>query len=131
VADEESNQDATDAAFELLHLIAAKRLEAGRLTVVDATNVQPESRRPLVDLAQRYHWPAIAIVFDLPASVCLDRNSQRADRSVGREVIRRQLSWMHRSMRFLEHEGFDAVHTLDSEEAVNSAAVERHATQSR
>ena len=45
VADDENDQKATDAAFEVLYLIAAKRLDAGRLTVVDATNVQPESRR--------------------------------------------------------------------------------------
>ena len=36
VADDENDQKATDAAFEVLYLIAAKRLDAGRLTVVDA-----------------------------------------------------------------------------------------------
>src|SRR6185295_7584094 len=51
VSDDENNQAATKDAFELLHFIAAKRLAAGKLTVVDATNVQPESRKPLVALA--------------------------------------------------------------------------------
>ena len=47
VADDENDQSATADAFELLHFIVGKRLAAGRLTVVDATNVQPEARRSL------------------------------------------------------------------------------------
>ena len=42
VADDENDQSATPAAFEVLRFIVGKRLQAGRLTVVDATNVQPE-----------------------------------------------------------------------------------------
>jgi protein phosphatase len=52
VSDDENNQGATKEAFEVLHFIARKRLAAGRLAVVDATNVQPESRKPLVELAR-------------------------------------------------------------------------------
>ncbi|HRI71879.1 MAG TPA: AAA family ATPase, partial [Polyangium sp.] len=55
VSDDENNQSATGDAFEVLHFIAAKRLAAGKLTVIDATNVQPESRKPLVNLAREYH----------------------------------------------------------------------------
>src|SRR5690606_3815619 len=50
VSDDENDQSATNDAFEILHYIAAKRLRRGKLTVVDATNVQPEARRPLVAL---------------------------------------------------------------------------------
>jgi len=39
VADDENDQAATNDAFDVLHYIARKRLAAGRLTVVDATNV--------------------------------------------------------------------------------------------
>src|SRR5213078_235017 len=70
VSDNENDQAATTDAFELLHYIAAKRLARGRLTVVDATNVQPESRAPLVQLARSYHCLPVAIVFDLPESLC-------------------------------------------------------------
>src|SRR5882672_4752360 len=55
VSDAENNQAVTNDAFELLHFIAAKRLGLGKLTVIDATNVQPESRKPLVQLARQYH----------------------------------------------------------------------------
>ena len=87
VSDDENNQAATKDAFELLHFIAAKRLAAGRLTVVDATNVQAEARRPLVALARQYHCLPVAIVFDLPESVCQDRNRARPDRNFGPHVL--------------------------------------------
>ena len=51
VSDDESDQTATGDAFDVLHFIAARRLARGKLTVVDATNVQPEARKPLVALA--------------------------------------------------------------------------------
>lgn len=39
VSDDENDQQATAAAFDVLRFIAGKRLAAGRLTVIDATNV--------------------------------------------------------------------------------------------
>src|SRR5919109_42740 len=86
VSDEENNQAATKDAFEVLHFIAAKRLAAGKLTVVDATNVQPEARKPLVALARQYHVIPVALVLNLPDRVCQDRNKQRADRNFGPHV---------------------------------------------
>ena len=125
VADDENAQDATAAAFEVLHLIAAKRLEAGRLTVIDATNVQPESRKSLLELAKKYHCLVVGFVFDIPERVMIERNKQRTDRNVRADVIHRQRDQMRRSLRFLKREGFRYVFTLDSEDAVNAAAVER------
>src|ERR1700686_1883676 len=44
VSDYENNQAVTNEAFALLHYIAGQRLALGRLTVIDATNVQPEAQ---------------------------------------------------------------------------------------
>ena len=46
--------------FAVLHLIAEKRLAAGKLTVIDATNVQKEARKPFLELAksQNVRWRA-------------------------------------------------------------------------
>lgn len=55
VADDENDQGATKEAFAVLHYIARTRLLGGRLTVVDATNVQMEARKPLVQLAKDCH----------------------------------------------------------------------------
>ena len=52
VSDDENNLGVTDAAFELLHYIAAKRLKLGRLTVIDALNLRKEDRAKLVQLAK-------------------------------------------------------------------------------
>ena len=48
------SQGATDDAFDVLHFIAAKRLTRGHLTVIDATNVQEESRKSLLRLAKEH-----------------------------------------------------------------------------
>ncbi len=125
VSDDENAQDATGDAFELLHYIAGKRMARGRLTVVDATNVQPEARRPLVGLARRYHFLPVAIVFDLPERLCQDRNRDRPDRDFGPHVIRNQQRQLKRGLRSLKREGFRQVHVLGSPEAVESAAIER------
>ncbi|MDQ1645000.1 MAG: hypothetical protein QOJ50_1184, partial [Cryptosporangiaceae bacterium] len=64
VADDPNDQAATGDAFDVLGYIAGKRLRAGRLTVVDATNVQPEARRSLIELAREYDVLPVAIVLD-------------------------------------------------------------------
>ena len=125
VSDDENNQAATTAAFEVLHFIGAKRLAAGKLTVVDATNVQPEARKPLVALAREYHCLPVAIIFDLPEQVCQERNRSRPDRSFGPHVIRQQAQQMRRSLRGLQREGFRHVFVLHSPEEVEAAEVER------
>src|SRR5207248_2684659 len=102
VSDDENSLAATNDAFEVLHFIAAKRLAAAKLTVVDATNVQPEARQPLVALAREYHVLPVAIVFDLPEKLCQARNQQRPDRNFGPHVVRQQAQQLRRSLRGLE-----------------------------
>ena len=125
VSDDENSQAATIDAFEVLYFIAAKRLAAGKLTVVDATNVQPEARKPLVALARQYHCLPVAIVIDLPEKVCHERNKDRPDRDFGPHVIPQQAQQMRRSIRGLEREGFRHVFVLSSLDAVETAAIER------
>jgi protein phosphatase len=125
VSDDENDQSSTDDAFAALHFVAARRLARGKLTVVDATNVQPEARKPLVALAREYHVLPVAIVLDLPERVCHDRNRSRPDRSFGPHVIRNQKSQLHRSLRGLGREGFRHVHVLKSQEEVDAAVIQR------
>ncbi|MEV0321946.1 polynucleotide kinase-phosphatase [Streptomyces sp. NPDC050658] len=124
VADDENDQSASRDAFDVLHYIAGKRLAAGRLTVVDATNVQSESRKQLVQLARQYDVLPIAIVLDLPEDVCAERNSARPDRAgMPRHVISRHRRELRRSLRGLEREGFRKVHVLRGVAEVESAEV--------
>ncbi len=125
VSDDENDQNATKDAFEILHFIAAKRLQAGRLTVIDATNVQPEARKSLIELAREYHCLPVAIVFDLPEALCHERNQARTDRNFGSHVIRQQYQKLHRSLRGLGKEGFRKIFTLKSLAEVESVTLER------
>ena len=125
VSDNENDQSATKDAFEVLHFIARKRLASGRLTVVDATNVQPESRKPLVALAREYHTMPIAIVFDFAEKICHERNRNRPDRDFGPHVVRNQSQQLRRSLRGLEREGFRGVHVFKSPEELEGVEIER------
>jgi protein phosphatase len=125
VSDDENDQSVTKDAFDALHFVAGKRLGLGRLSVIDATNVQREARRPLVELARAHHVLPVAIVFDLPEQLCIERNASRPDRNFGARVVRQQLSQLKRSLRGLDREGFRRVFVLRSPEEVESAEIER------
>ena len=98
VSDDENDQAATKDAFEILHFIAAKRLAAGKLTVLDATNVQPEARKPLVALARKHHCLPVAIVLNINERICHERNKSRSDRDLGPHVIRQQSAQLKKSL---------------------------------
>lgn len=125
VSDDENDQQATKDAFEVLHFVAAKRLAAGKLTVVDATNVQLEARKPLLALAREYHCFPVAIVFDLPEKLCQERNRHRPDRDFGPHVVRQQCSQLRRSLRLLRDEGYHHIYVLTSPEQIDDVEMER------
>ncbi|CAL4858684.1 polynucleotide kinase-phosphatase [Microbacterium sp. MM2322] len=125
VSNDESNQSATAAAFDALQYVAGKRLDAGLLTVVDATSVQPEARRALVELAKAHDVLPVAIVFDVPESVSVERNAVRTDRRIPAHVVKRQNDQLRRGLRHLGREGFRKVHVLRTPDEVADATIER------
>jgi protein phosphatase len=124
VSDDENNQEATSDAFEVLRFIAGKRLAAGKLTVIDATNVQQESRKPLVALAMQYGALPVAIVLNVPEYICLQRNRDRTDRTLDEQVIRNQWEELRRSLGGLKSEGFGHVHILDRPDEIESVVID-------
>lgn len=125
VCDDENDQSASGDAFELVHMILEKRLARGRLTVVDATNVQPGTRRSLRAMAARHRLPVGAIVLDLPEKVCVAHNRERAGRVVPVIVIRRQIRDLKASLAKLSREDLAFIHVLESPAAVNAAKIRR------
>ena len=125
VCDDENDQSATADAFEILHLIAAKRLKAGRFTVIDATNVQPEARKSLLKLARQYYLPTVAIVLDMPLAVCLERNTQRRDRTLKDDIIRAHRGQLHGSLQGLAKEGFRQIHIFNCPEDLDKLKIFR------
>ena len=128
VADDDNDQTVTSEAFDVLHHIAGVRLGLGRITVVDATNVQAHARKPLVELARRHHVLPVAIVLDVPERLCQERNAGRADRTFGPHVIRRQRAELRKSINRLQREGFRRVFVLKGVEAIDAAYITREPT---
>ncbi|MBT2518749.1 polynucleotide kinase-phosphatase [Streptomyces sp. ISL-90] len=123
VSNDENDQAATNDAFEALRFVAAKRLSAGLLTVIDATNVQADARKGFVQLARDHDVLPVAIVLDVPERICVDRNESRTDRQFGASVIKRQQDQLRRSMKFLGKEGFRKVHVLRGVDEIANASI--------
>ena len=131
IADDPAAQGATDDAFDLLHRLLAMRLRRGRLTVVDATNVEEWARSELVALARRHRRPAVAIVLDLPFSMALERNATRPAPRPPPAALRRQHHWLADSLGSMPAEGFAAVHRLASVAQIDGVRVERRSPPDR
>lgn len=123
VSDDENDQSASADAFDALHYIAGKRLSAGKVTVIDATNVQREPREQLIKLAREHHVLPVAIVLDIPEAVCVRRNAERPDRDFGAHVVRRHRAELRRALGSLQREGFRKVHILRGESEVDEARI--------
>lgn len=124
VCDDESNQRATKDAFEVLHFVLEKRLKAGRLTVVDATNVQRKARKSLLKLAQQYEISAVAIALNLPEAICYAHNQQRPNRQVALAIVQRQIQQLQQSLADLVQESFSAIYILNSLEEIAAVEIE-------
>lgn len=129
IAGDAADQSASGAAFAALHRELTQRLRAGRLTVVDATSVQPRARRPLIRLAAQARVPAVAVVLDLAPAVVLSRNAARPGRVVPHDAVRRQMAGLARSLRTgaLEREGFARVVRLTDPGGVDAVRIIRAA----
>ncbi|RKR89107.1 polynucleotide 3'-phosphatase /polynucleotide 5'-hydroxyl-kinase /polynucleotide 2',3'-cyclic phosphate phosphodiesterase [Micromonospora pisi] len=123
VADDENDQSASAEAFDVLHYVAGKRLRAGRLTVVDATNLQSHARAGLVRVAREHDVLPVAIVLDAPEPLCWERTQARADRTFGRQVLGRMQRDLRRSVGQLAREGFRKVHVLRGVEEIDAATI--------
>lgn len=125
VSDDELDQSATDDAFELLHTTMRLRLKRRKLVVVDATNVQPDARRPLLEIAKAYHALPVAIVLDVDEATCQARNASREDRQFGAHVVRNHQRQLKRTIKGLKREGFRHIYHLRGQEEIDAAQLER------
>jgi protein phosphatase len=121
VSDDENDQSATRDAFDSLYFVAAKRLARGRLTVIDATNLRPQDRQGYVQLASRFHCPAVALVLNLPESTCLARNDSRCDRNLEPGILGQQSEMLRLNLLSLECEGFSRVYIFSSSQEIDIA----------
>lgn len=92
VSGDPADQSATRMAFDILHRELTRRLAAGRLVVVDATNLTAGGRSAVVRRAVAAGVPAVAIVLTPPAAVVHARNASRSVRVVPAAVVDRHLA---------------------------------------
>jgi protein phosphatase len=116
VSDDENDQSCSGDAFEALNHLLAIRLRRMKLTVIDATNVQPGDRQKFLEIARKFYTIPVAIVLNVSEKICAERNATRPDRDFGSHVIKRQANSLRRSLHKLEEEGFRYVHILKPEE---------------
>ena len=109
--------------FDELHAVVHRRLGAGQLTVVDATNTDWMRRSELIRSARQFKRPAVAIVFALPLESCLTHNAARPE-AVPRHTVKRQSEAIAQDLDRLDLEGFSPVYTFRSPQEAATAIVD-------
>ncbi len=107
----------------MLYHIAGKRLAAGRITVIDATNTQRDARAQVVATAR-----STTCCRSRSCWTCRRRNAcgatkSRPDRTFGARVIGRQSAELRRSVHRLAKEGFRRVHVLRGQDEIDAARI--------
>lgn len=125
VCDDEANQSASRDAFDLVYQLVARRLHWRRFTVVDATNVQSDARKPLLELARRYHYLTSAIVFDIGEERCQQNNRARPGRTVPGQVITGHYQHLRNALPLLQREGYERIYHLRQPEQIAEVTIER------
>jgi protein phosphatase len=125
VSDDANDQTATGDAFALLHATLELRLKRRRLTVIDATNVRPEDRKPLIAIAKRWHALLIAFVIDPGDDVCHARNALRPDRQFGPHVVRNQRQALRWGLHGIKKEAISHTYQFETVAEVDAVAITR------
>ncbi len=127
IAGDASDQRATRPAFAALHRSLVRRMAAGRLTVVDATNVERHARLGLVRRARSAGIPTIAVVLDLEPEVVLARNAGRDGRVVDPAIVRGHLATLRDTLDqdALRLEGWTTIIVLADPAAADTLSIER------
>ncbi|MCR4644000.1 MAG: polynucleotide kinase-phosphatase [Oscillospiraceae bacterium] len=125
VCDDENCQSVSGDAFDLLYYAANKRLNNGKLTVIDATNLQESARKKVIDLAKEQNVHAAAIVLNLPEEIMQERNKARPERNFPERVIRQHCRDVKRCIRGLKREGFRFVFVINSLEQLENTEIVR------
>jgi predicted kinase len=118
--------DITDQRYQGLVFSTLRSLLRARLIAkmpwnyVDATNLSPHERRQWIKMAKSFGYEVQAVFFDVPLSVCLERNSKR-DRQVTDEVMHKMAERL-RPPAFKE--GFDKITVVRVKGATPTTKVE-------
>ena len=109
-----ADQTANARVFGAVHRALEARLAAGRLAVIDATNLTAGGRRAIRIRAARAGAPTIAVVVAPPPDVVHRQNAARPGRVVPEAVVARHLAALDRLLARagLEGEGYARIVVL-------------------
>lgn len=124
ICDDENDQGVSADAFEMVHRLADMRLAHARMTVIDATSLEPRARQPLRKIAKRQHLPIVIVALDVSLETLLARHAARGDRPFTEVVVREHHAQFRRSLEGLRSEGFREVHVL-AEQDIERVEVRR------
>jgi predicted kinase len=103
LADDERDQSIHERVFQTMRYLLRQRLAIERpVTYIDATNLRPEERRPYLEMGQQYGCDVEAVFFDVPLTVCRERNAGR-DRIVPEDALEKMAAKL---VAPTEEEGF-------------------------
>jgi predicted kinase len=88
ISGDENNQECSAGAFQFLELALEMLLRQNKNVILDATNTTRKSRKQWVKLGRKYGARIKMTVFDIPVSLCKQRNAART-RKVPEAVIDR------------------------------------------
>lgn len=113
IGDDEAAQHINAETFGLVQHLTRLRLEQGKLTVIDATNLEYRARRPFLRLARRTGVPVVALVFEVALTTCQAQNQARPQRIVPSDILQKHVLALAQTQTRLEREGYAAIYRLN------------------
>ncbi len=111
VCDDVTNQQVNRDAFDLFYYIIRKRMFLGRFTIADSTALHADARRRLLEMARMQGYLACLLIFNIQASLCLERDRSR-ERVVGEAVVTYHARLLQQTLLDAPTEGWDQIHVL-------------------
>ena len=105
---DENDQTHNNEVFSILHKRIISSLKKGKVCIYDATNLNRKRRMTFLHSISDIPCEKFCAVFATPFEVCIERDRKR-ERSVGAEVIRRQISQFQLPIK---EEGWDGIKFL-------------------
>ena len=115
VCDDETNQQVSRDAFDLLYYILQKRMLQDRFTLADSTALLAHTRHRLLEMAQRTRYTTCLLVFNTDATTCIQRDRGRP-RIVGEQVIAYQEVLLRQTLSDIPKEGWQHICIVKGEE---------------
>lgn len=118
ICDDQRSLESSADAFKLLFQLVETRLRFGRTTIVDSTALDRKTRKRLLEIARKYDFGTLMLLFDTPIEQCIARDATRINPPpVGPAVIKRQFRQFEHVRQNAYREGFDQLLLLSEAES--------------